>query len=647
VPAFGSTFELVYYRYQRTKSYPEISLKKTHLKVFGSMKRSNSISVLALLLCATFVFWIFAAAAEPATSGQTPDARDSKQSGNFDGPAELPRIRMATSMRNTPAPGKIMRVRAGEDPSETLAKASCGDTIELQAGATFGRLVLPAKKCDDSHWIVIRTSTPDSKLPPEGTRLVPCYAGVASLPGRPPFHCASQDNVLAKIEFSGKGGSGPVVIASGANHFRLIGLEVTRAVSPALVYNLISPEDAAADHLIFDRMWIHGTAQNETVRGVMLSHIRYGAVIDSYLSDFHCVAKTGGCVDSQAVAGGTGDDPMGPYKMVNNFLEAAAESILLGGGGATTTPTDIEIQRNHMFKPMIWMRGQPGFVGGLDGNPFIVKNLFELKNAVRVLFEGNVLENTWGGFTQAGFAILLGPKNQAMGSLNVCPICQVTDITVRYSTISHVGSGMAMANGLSDNKGAAKDGGRFSVHDIVVDDIQEDLYQGFGTFALVSMAAADSVVPPLHDVRIDHVTAFPTRTLFIFGGPLRDPRMSGFSVTNSLFTVGRDTLGSTGGGPQRNCAAVPGGRKAPESVLQSCFSSYVFEHNVIIEGGGGWPKNNQSLKSTAEVGFSDYRNGKGGDYQLLPSSKVKLKGADQKDVGADLEAIRKATRDVS
>jgi hypothetical protein len=82
---------------------------------------------------------------------------------------------------------------------------------------------------------------------------------------------------------------------------------------------------------------------------------------------------------------------MGPFKIVNNFLEAAGETIIFGGGRATATPTDIEIRRNHMFKPMTWMKGQPGFVGGVDGSPFIVKNLFELKNAQRVLLEGNIL----------------------------------------------------------------------------------------------------------------------------------------------------------------------------------------------------------------------------------------------------------------
>ncbi len=514
----------------------------------------------------------------------------------------------------------------------------------MQAGATFDSLLLPEKKCDDSHWIIIRTSAPDSKLPPEGTRLTPCYAGVSSLPGRPALQCGFTENVLAKIESNGKGGSGPVILAPGANHYRLIGLEVTRAASLAVVYNLVGPK-GTADHLVFDRMWLHGTAHDETVRGIMLSHVQYVAVVDSYFSDFHCVAKVGACVDSQAVAGGLGDDPMGPFKIVNNFLEAAAEGIILGGGEGTATPTDIEIRRNHIFKPMTWMKGQPGFVGGVDGSPFIVKNLFEIKNAQRVLFEGNVLENTWGGFSQAGFAVLLTPKNQARGAQNVCPSCLVTDVTIRKCKISHVGGGLTMGNGLSSNGGAAKDGGRYSIHDVVVDDIQPDLYNGYGAFAQISMTPGVSASPRLHDVKIDHVTAFPPRALFIIGGPRTDPRMSGLSITNSIFTAGTKPLATTGGGVDKNCSAMPG-KKAAESVLRDCFSSYSFHHNVIIGEGGDWPKDNKTVKSIAEVGFSNYKDGNQGDYRLSPRSKFKHAAADQKDVGADLDAIDQATMGV-
>jgi len=528
--------------------------------------------------------------------------------------------------------------------SQAVARASCGDTIELQAGATFGKLLLPAKQCDDSHWIIIRTSAPDSKLPMEGTRLTPCYAGVASLPGRPSFECPSKENVLAKVEFNARGGSGPVILEPGANHYRLMGLEVTRAESTGPVYNLIGTDKGAADHLILDRMWIHGSAQKDTTRGVLLAHIRYAAVVDSYFSDFHCVAKTGTCVDSQAVSGGIGDDPMGPFKIENNFLEAAGECLLFGGGKATATPADIEIRRNHLFKPLIWLKGQPGYVGGLDGNPFIVKNLFELKNAQRVLFEGNLLENSWGGFTQTGFAIILSPKNQGRGTDSLCPTCLVTDVTIRNCRITHVGSGFQIANGIADNGGAPKDGGRYSIHDVVVDDIESEPLGGFGSFAQISTAPGTTTAPPLHDVSIDHVTAFPARVILIIGGP-PGARMSTLSITNSIFLSGTKPIGTTGGGRDRNCGAMPDS-KPPEAILRDCFSSYTFHHNVIIDGGGGWPKDNKAPKNVNEVAFSNFSSGRGGDYRLSASSKFKHAATDELDVGADLDSIKKATSGV-
>ena len=568
---------------------------------------------------------------------------ESTAGGGFDGPAELPRVLIDSALRSTPAPGKTIAVRAGEDASKAVAQASCGDTIELQSGATFGSLHLPQKNCDDSHWIVIRTSAPDSKLPPEGTRLTPCYAGVASLPGRPALNCAAAGNVLAKIEFSLRG-SGPVVFAPGANHYRLIGLEVTRTDSPGIVYNLIGPNKGTADHIVLDRMWIHGTPQDETVRGLMLSQVRYVAVVDSYFSDFHCTAKTGACVDAQAIAGGVGEDPMGPFKIVNNFLEASGECIIFGGGAAKETPTDIEIRHNHFFRPMTWMRGQPGFVGGRDGNPFIVKNLFELKNAQRVLFDGNILENSWGGFTQAGFGILLTPKNQARGTGNVCPSCLVTDVTIRNSIISQVADGFQIANALSDNGGLPRDGGRYSIHDVVVDDIRPDIYNGFGVFAQLSMTPGLSATPRLHDVLIDHVTAFPPRSLFIIGGPRTDPRMTNISISNSIFTTGPQVIVTTGGGVERNCSAQPQNR-SPQDIFSQCFTSSSFQNNVIIGGDGGWPKGNKTPGNIRDLGFADRENGYD-KYRLSHTSKFRHSATDQKDVGADLDAIEHATMGV-
>jgi hypothetical protein len=548
-----------------------------------------------------------------------------------------------SSLADTPAPGKTINVKQGEDFRKAINEANCGDTIALQAGAAFpGFFKLPAKKCDDAHWVIIRTSTPDSALPPEGTRITPCYAGVASLPGRPDFHCSAPKNVMAKIVYNNKG-SGPITFMNGANHYRLVGLEVTRDTPGFVIYNLFMGErDGVMDHIVFDRMWVHGTPQDETTRGIDLGGSSYIAVVDSYFTDFHCTAITGSCVDSQAIAGGFGDKPMGPYKIVNNFMEAAAETILFGGGSAKSAPTDIEIRRNHMFKPLTWMPGNSQFIGAANGKPFIVKNLFELKNGSRVLLDGNVLENSWGGFSQMGFGVLLTPKNQADGKGgNLCPECYVTDVTIRNCRISHVGSGFQIGNGLSDNGGAPKGGSRYSIHDVVVDDIQDSRYGGKGAFAQISMTPNNTSVPILRDVQIDHITAFPNKTLFILGGPIQEPRMTNFLLTNSILTGGDRPIITTGGGPNVVCSALPDGRGF-RTVMDACFTAYTFQHNVIV-GGRDFPKGNTVLKQPSDIGFVEFKDGNGGDYELKDGSKFRRSASDGKNLGADIRAIAKAT----
>ena len=125
-------------------------------------------------------------------------------------------------------------------------------------------------------------------------------------------------------------GPGPIQFASGANHYRLLGLEITRQRGGPVVYNLASVQsEGTMDHLVFDRVWMHGTAQEDTTRGIALGGSTYVSIVDSYFNDFHCVSRTGACTDAQAIIGGLGSHPMGPYKIVNNFLEASAENLRL------------------------------------------------------------------------------------------------------------------------------------------------------------------------------------------------------------------------------------------------------------------------------------------------------------------------------
>ena len=152
---------------------------------------------------------------------------------------------------------------------------------------------------------------------------------------------------------------------------------------------------------MFDRCYLHGDPKRGSRRGILMNS-RSTAVVDSYFSDFKEVGA-----DSQAVAGWNGS---GPFKIVNNFLEGAGENLMFGGADPSIpdlVPSDIEIRHNDFVKPLAWRQGDSAYAGV----PWTVKNLFELKNARRVLVDGNLFERNWV-HAQNGFAILFTVRNQ-------------------------------------------------------------------------------------------------------------------------------------------------------------------------------------------------------------------------------------------
>lgn len=558
----------------------------------------------------------------------------------YDGPAELPRVTVSSSMADTPAPGSIISVNAGGDFQSALDNANCGDIIELEAGATFtGQFTLQAKYCDVKHWIWIRTSANDNQLPAEGQRATPCYAGVASLEGRPQYNCKKATNVMAKVQMD-KIGNGPFQIAPAANFYRLIGLEVTRANNTPGPASLVSTQ-GTADHIVFDRSWFHGAAQDETYNGISLSGMTNAAIVDSYFNDFHCI---GACTDAHAIHGGTGETQDGPFKIQDNFLEAAGEDIMFGGGPSKYSPSDIEILGNHFWKPWQWMPGNKPFIGTPQGKPFIVKNHLELKNAIRVLVDGNLLENIWGGFSQTGFAILLTPKNQRMqGGRNGCPTCEVTDVTVRYVHIAHAAGGIQMATSLSAGGGAATWGTRFSIHDVVVDDLSSN-YVGPGIAYSLGNSWPKNA---LNTVTINHTTAFPdpSKSMMFIGNVVKTAHMSGFVFTNNLMPTADHPIWNTGN--THSCAV----KDVPLTTMKNCFTSYQFANNGLIAPPPAfppstWPSNNMFPQTVGDVDFTDYNNGNGGNYQLLSHSPYKNAGTDGKDLGADIVGLNQELANV-
>src|SRR6266550_8578235 len=115
--------------------------------------------------------------------------------------------------------GTTIKVPAGGNFQNALDQAQLGDTITLQAGATYtGNFTLPVKS--GSGWIIIRTASADSSLPAQGHRMTPSFA--ASLP-----------------KIVSPNSSPAIQTAPGAHHYRLVALELTVVGGLSINYNVV------------------------------------------------------------------------------------------------------------------------------------------------------------------------------------------------------------------------------------------------------------------------------------------------------------------------------------------------------------------------------------------------------------------------
>ena len=129
---------------------------------------------------------------------------------------------------------------------------------------------------------------------------------------------------------------------------------------------------------------------------------------------------------SQAIAGWNGP---GPFVIENNYLEGSGVTFLLGGADPSIPgliPSDVTFRRNLVSRPEAWREER-----------WSVKNLFELKNARRVLVEENIFENNWLS-AQVGFAILMTVANSNGRAFWVT----VEDVTFRHNVVRHAGGGL-------------------------------------------------------------------------------------------------------------------------------------------------------------------------------------------------------------
>jgi hypothetical protein len=576
-----------------------------------------------------------------------------------------------------------------------------GDTILLRAGETFtGNFILRAKSSSSTAYITIRSDASDSVLPAPGVRLVP--------EGRPAAN-VSLSSLARIVGLGGAAKSTPVLRAEqGAHHYRLqfIRFDGTAQVGyeTLIAFGTDDPQSNPPHDIVLDRVYIHGHPTKGQKRGISLNG-RAIEVSNSYIANIKAVNA-----DSQALGGWNG---AGPFKIINNYLEAAGENVMFGGAWPASSgliPSNIEIRRNHITKPVAWRNpilstpgsvraavsstagslaggthyfkvvailktgtrvavsapssevyasvssgrsvtvswgavsgaegyriyrgtssgGQSRYIevagsttsflykgsGEISGTPptrgtkWVSKNLIELKNAQRVVIDGNVIENNWAG-DQAGYAIVLTPRNYN----GVAPWSAVRDVTITNNIIRH-SAGAINILGYDDTEST---GSALTERIVVRNNLFEDIDPaswggGLTKCFLVGQGASE--------VTFDRNTILHGTTTIVsaYGKP-----MPKFVFTNNVTIHGK--------------YGVMGGSSSPGNpTLKMYFPSAVFTGNVLAGGNPSLYPPGNSFPSIAAFNAS-FVDVESGDYRILASSSFYSAGAGGTTPGTNFTAL--------
>jgi hypothetical protein len=347
---------------------------------------------------------------------------------------------------------------------------------------------------------------------------------------------------------------------------------------------------------------VHGHATADVFRGILLNSAA-SAVIDSHVSEIHVAGH-----DSQAILGFNGP---GPFKIVNNYLEGAGENIMFGGGDPRIpdlVPSDIEIRHNSLFKPLRWRRGTPDFAG----IQWTVKNLLELKNAQRVLIEGNVLENA-GPEPQGWAAFVLTPSNGGAAPWSV-----VQDVMIRNNIVRNAMGGIGGRS--ADHVNPSQPMRRLAV----VNNLWLAIERSFFTMAIPPV--------PVEDFLVDHNTVIPTRH-FSYDIDGAAPALVRFQFTNNLTGYGAYGVKF----PQTQAAVK---RWLPGALIAG---------NALVHLGAFDDGRQRSAQAPWEPSSAMYKvfpsadaAGLAPDGTLIPGTPLKSAGTDGKDIGVDFRQLRSA-----
>ena len=481
---------------------------------------------------------------------------------------------MQPEIVSTQGGGSIIKVAPSHNLQTAINRARPGDIIELEAGQVYeGSLLLPAK--EGSGFVTIQSSR--ARELPEGVRVGP-----------------AQSALFAKLQ-STAAAEAVIKTAPGSHHYRFVGVEISTAKPDVKVYDLVrigESKQTAAEvphDIVIDRSWIHGHPAQEVQRGVTLNGAEV-TISNSYISEIH-----GRGYDTQAICGWNGP---GPFKIVNNYLEASGENIMFGGADpsiADLVPSNIEIRNNYLFKPLSWNVKHASYAG----IHWTIKNLLEIKMGRNVIIDGNVMENSWGD-AQIGYAVLFTVRNQN----GKAPWAVIENVSFTNNIVKNSEQGFQLLGKDNLNPSQQSKGVQ----------ITNNLFTGISNRFLT--------LNGFHDVTLDHNTHFQNGNIMMLHGH----PSTGFVYTNNITNRSASGYGIFGDATGEGNAALA--RYVPGSSIRN---------NVFIGANASqYPPNNRFPSSAAEVKFVDFQ---GGNFQLSQQSPFKAAASDRGNPGCHFDRL--------
>lgn len=482
------------------------------------------------------------------------------------------------------ARGQVV-VPADGDLQAALNRARPGDVILLQPGATYvGNFVLPATA--GSRYITIRSAADASRFPGSG-RVGPEHAQ-----WMPTLRSPNSAPALAT--------------APGAHHWQI--KWIAFAANDRGIGDIITLGDGSDAQrvtarvpafLVLDGILVRGDPVHGQKRGIALNS-GFTIIRNSDIRDIKAVGQ-----DSQAICGWNGP---GPFRIENNYLEAAGENIMFGGADPSIPdliPTDIVVRRNYFTKPLAWRE---------EGSPWTVKNLLELKNARRVLIEANLFERNWSA-AQPGYAILFTPMNQD----GRAPWTTVSDVTFQYNTVRDVAAGINILG--EDYTNPSRRTERITIRHNLFYGIDASRWGGDGRFLLIGDGPRAIVV--------DHNTVLQTGSIMHLYGERggRPIQIENLQFTNNL-TIHND-YGIAGDG-----------QAIGQRTLDVYTAGLDVRANVLAGGDAALYPPRNFFPTVGEL-LSQFVDAGARDYILRPESPFRRLATNGTPVGADVASIRR------